>query len=207
MLEQQSIISQPNANVQHLRNNLTPSPLHSDPQRYSNQNNTQSLNMVNVTNPNLDVPWFSGNTELNNYQGWLATNTIQTQSFMLNTLNQCCQMLWLQQRELVSLRNVVSMVRNNIKKISVLIFIVCCCSFKNEWRTNMEDHKTIYHLPSKQLHKTIDPQINTGVIRIIKSIMYLLLIPCLILIIAIATTHLIVIRILLTTVTVTAVEY
>lgn len=109
MLQQQSIISQPNANVQHLRNNLTPSPLYSEPQSYPNPN-AQALNMVNVANQNVDVPWFSGNPELNNYQGWLATNTIQTQSFMLNTLNQCCQMLWLQQRELVSLRNVVSMV-------------------------------------------------------------------------------------------------
>lgn len=108
MLEQQSIPSQPNPNVQHLRNNLTPSPLYSEPQRFATPN-AQALNTVNV-NHNLDVPWFSCNSELNNYQGWLATNTIQTQSFMLNTLNQCCQMLWLQQRELVSLRNTVSMV-------------------------------------------------------------------------------------------------
>lgn len=109
MLEQQSTSPHQNANVQHLRNNLTPSPLYSEPQRYTTPN-THALNTVNITNPNLDIPWFSSNTDVNNYQGWLASNTIQTQSFMLNTLNQCCQMLWLQQRELASLRNTVSMV-------------------------------------------------------------------------------------------------
>lgn len=127
MLEQQSVISQPNANVQNLRNNLTPSPLYSETQRYPNPN-THALNMVNVTNPNLDVPWFPCNSELNNYQGWLATNTIQTQSFMLNTLNQCCQMLWLQQRELVSLRNSVSMVNKPFLQLTInhrLDNIVC----------------------------------------------------------------------------------
>lgn len=129
MLEQQSILSQPNTNVHHLRNNLTPSPLHSDPQRFATPN-THALNMVNVANPNVDVPWFSCNSDLNAYQGWLATNTIQTQSFMLNTLNQCCQMLWLQQRELVSLRNIVTSVSKKIILIYLWIvlqniFILC----------------------------------------------------------------------------------
>lgn len=116
MLEQQqSTLCQASPNVQQLRNNLTPSPMYSEPQRFATPN-TQALNTVNITNPNLDVPWFSGNSELNNYQSWMATNTIQTQSFMLNTLNQCCQMLWLQQRELVTLRNTVSMVSNLLNK-------------------------------------------------------------------------------------------
>lgn len=117
MIEQQSVSSQPNANVQHLRNNLTPSPLYSDPRRFPVPN-THAL-----TNPNLDVPWFSCNSEMNSYQGWLTTNTIQTQSFMLNTLNQCCQMLWLQQRELVSLRNTVS-------AVSIIIIIIILFVFK-----------------------------------------------------------------------------
>ncbi|XP_044255620.1 pericentriolar material 1 protein-like isoform X2 [Tribolium madens] len=61
------------------RNNLTPNSLYFEPR------------------PMIDP----------NYQG-LATNTLQTQAFMLNTLNQCCQMLWLQQRELISLRQTVN---------------------------------------------------------------------------------------------------
>jgi hypothetical protein len=43
----------------------------------------------------------------------LATNTLQTQAFMLNTLNQCCQMLWLQQRELISLRQTVNQMQES----------------------------------------------------------------------------------------------
>lgn len=116
MLEQQSNYSTSNPNVQHLRNNLTPSPLYSEPRRYATPNPT-SMNTMNATNSNADNPWFpfnntpnNLNNDMSNYNGWLATNTIQTQSFMLNTLNQCCQMLWLQQRELVSLRNTVSVV-------------------------------------------------------------------------------------------------
>lgn len=132
MLEQQSNYTPPNPNVQQLRNNLTPSPLYSEPRRYATPN-ANSANAVNVANPNADVPWFpftnshsNLNNEINNYNGWLATNTIQTQSFMLNTLNQCCQMLWLQQRELVSLRNNVAMVSfpKIIVYIMKLIYII-----------------------------------------------------------------------------------
>lgn len=119
MLEQQSTLSQSNPNVQHLRNKLTPSPLYSEPPRFATPN-TQSLNTLNIANPNLDVPWFSGSNEINNCQGWFASNSIQTQSFMLNTLNQCCQMLWLQQRELVSLRNTVSMVSSLFSSIGIV---------------------------------------------------------------------------------------
>lgn len=115
MLEQQSVTNQ-QSNVQQLRNNLTPSPLYSEPRRFTSPN-PHTMNALNVVNPNTDAPWFSGNNmhgnlnaDINNYQNWLTTNTIQTQSFMLNTLNQCCQMLWLQQRELLSLRNTVTLV-------------------------------------------------------------------------------------------------
>ncbi|KAJ8928406.1 hypothetical protein NQ314_019041 [Rhamnusium bicolor] len=104
------------SNVQQLRNNLTPSPLYSEPMRFASPN-PHAMNALNVVNPTTDMPWLPGNnmhsnlnSDVNNYQNWLTTNTIQTQSFMLNTLNQCCQMLWLQQRELVSLRNTVSMI-------------------------------------------------------------------------------------------------
>lgn len=40
-------------------------------------------------------------------QQWLVSNTLQSQAFIMNTLNQCCQMMWLQQREIQSLRNAV----------------------------------------------------------------------------------------------------
>ncbi|XP_018572470.1 pericentriolar material 1 protein isoform X2 [Anoplophora glabripennis] len=120
MLEQQSAASQ-QSNVQQLRNNLTPSPLYSEPRRYASPN-PHTMNALNVINPNTDAPWFPGsnmhgnlNADINNYQNWLATNTIQTQSFMLNTLNQCCQMLWLQQRELVSLRNTVTLLQERME--------------------------------------------------------------------------------------------
>lgn len=115
MLEQNSSQPHSNVNVQQLRNNLTPSPLYSEPRRFSSPH----PNALNIVNPIAEVPpWFppnSGgsnnqNVDNSNYQSWLAANAIQTQSFMLNTLNQCCQMLWLQQRELVALRNAVNVV-------------------------------------------------------------------------------------------------
>ncbi|CAH0561493.1 unnamed protein product [Brassicogethes aeneus] len=120
MLEQQT----PNNNNQQqlhqqqptvqLRNNLTPSPLYSEPRRYA----SPLAAVTNVaTAPALEAhpPWTNQHhQELNNYQGWLATNTLQTQSFMLNTLNQCCQMLWLQQRELHSLRNTVAALQDRV---------------------------------------------------------------------------------------------
>ncbi|XP_008191614.1 pericentriolar material 1 protein isoform X2 [Tribolium castaneum] len=72
-----------------VRNNLTPSSLYFEP---------RPMNTTAIVDPN--------------YQSWLATNTLQTQAFMLNTLNQCCQMLWLQQRELISLRQTVNQLQD-----------------------------------------------------------------------------------------------
>lgn len=40
-------------------------------------------------------------------QQWLVSNTLQSQAFIMSTLNQCCQMMWIQQREIQSLRNAV----------------------------------------------------------------------------------------------------
>lgn len=76
------------------------------------------MNALNVVNNAAEAPWLNASSnplgcspnEVANYQSLLATNTLQTQAFMLNTLNQCCQMLWLQQRELAALRNTVQMV-------------------------------------------------------------------------------------------------
>ncbi|XP_019870036.2 pericentriolar material 1 protein isoform X3 [Aethina tumida] len=121
MLEQQT----PNnnnqqANVQ-VRNNLTPSPLYSEPRRFASPN-SNPLNTVNVVNPVVEPPWLTNGApqpDMNGYNGWLATNTLQTQSFMLNTLNQCCQMLWIQQRELQNLRNAVSMLQDQMENLSV----------------------------------------------------------------------------------------
>lgn len=107
MLDQQSI------NSQQVRNNLTPSPIYSEPTQFTSPNShtTNALNIVNNSIDNTGFPQFPTNTPNDmNYQNWLTTNTLQTQAFMLNTLNQCCQMLWLQQRELSSLRNSVTMV-------------------------------------------------------------------------------------------------
>lgn len=114
MLEQQQPNNQ-HSNLPHFRNNLSPSPLYSEPRRMSSPN-PHSMNALNVVNN--DVPWLNPSNNLAgcssgeaaNYQSLLATNTLQTQAFMLNTLNQCCQMLWLQQRELATLRNTVQMV-------------------------------------------------------------------------------------------------
>ncbi|XP_063927568.1 pericentriolar material 1 protein isoform X3 [Zophobas morio] len=92
MLEQQT----QSVNV---RNNLTPSSLYSEPRRFASPN-PHSMNAL------VESPWAPPDPA--GYQGWLATNTLQTQAFMLNTLNQCCQMLWLQQRELIALRQAVS---------------------------------------------------------------------------------------------------
>ncbi|KAJ8977613.1 hypothetical protein NQ317_010233 [Molorchus minor] len=103
MLEEQTANISPN--VQHMQNNLIPSYF-SEPHRFilPNQHTLNTLNFIN-------------STDISNYQNWLATNTIQTQSFMLNTLNQCCQMLWLQQRELTSLKTAVTMLQERVENI------------------------------------------------------------------------------------------
>ncbi|VEN36661.1 unnamed protein product [Callosobruchus maculatus] len=88
-------------NVRQLRNDLTPSPLYSAP--------------PNVAVP-LDAAWIPPpNGGGDGYQGWLTTNAIQTQSFLLSTLNQCCQMLWLQQRELAALRSAVTVLQERLE--------------------------------------------------------------------------------------------
>jgi hypothetical protein len=95
MLEQQQSVN--------LRNNLTPSSLYSEPRRFASPN-PHSMNAL------VESPWAQDPAA---YPGWLATNTLQTQAFMLNTLNQCCQMLWLQQRELISLRQTVNQMQES----------------------------------------------------------------------------------------------
>lgn len=99
-----SILGQPSVNARsnlpHFRNNLS-SPLYTEP---------QPLNLVSLDTPWVPTSGYSNNNEVANYQSLLATNTLQTQAFMLNTLNQCCQMLWLQQRELAALRNAMAAV-------------------------------------------------------------------------------------------------
>lgn len=109
MLEQQQSLTQQHPPQFH--NNLSPSPLYSEPRQFGSQMN--ALNTISG-----DHGWFNGcNQQYSpadpaaNYQSMLTTNTLQTQAFMLNTLNQCCQMLWLQQRELAALRGTVTMVR------------------------------------------------------------------------------------------------
>ncbi|KAL3266031.1 hypothetical protein HHI36_010218 [Cryptolaemus montrouzieri] len=99
-------------NVHHLRNNLTPSPIYSELRPFSSPN-AHPMNALNLVNPPPENAWFAGQpnvpfSDVANYQNWLTTNTLQTQAFMLNSLNQCCQMLWLQQRELANLRGMVT---------------------------------------------------------------------------------------------------
>lgn len=113
ILEQQSIVKEQSSSTQNVRNNLTPSPLYSDPRQFASPN-PQPTNAL--MNPALEATWMPPNhsnatfNDTSGYQNWLTTNTLQTQAFMLNTLNHCCQMLWLQQRELASLRNTITMV-------------------------------------------------------------------------------------------------
>ncbi|XP_045478735.1 pericentriolar material 1 protein isoform X2 [Harmonia axyridis] len=112
-----SMLPQPSTtqtNVHQLRNNLTPSPIYSELRQFSSPN-PHSMNALNVVNPQADNTWHAGSGQPNvsfpdaaNYQNWLTTNTLQTQAFMLNSLNQCCQMLWLQQRELTNLRGMIT---------------------------------------------------------------------------------------------------
>lgn len=109
-----SMLDQQANNSQQVRNNLTPSPIYSEPTQFTSPN-AHTMNALNIVNNSVDnaaFPQFSANSPNDvNYQNWLTTNTLQTQAFMLNTLNQCCQMLWLQQRELSALRNSVAMVK------------------------------------------------------------------------------------------------
>lgn len=105
-----SNINMQQQNVHQLRNNLTPSPIYTELRSFVSPN-ASSSNALNVINQQSENAWPSVNGpmgDMANYQNWLATNTLQTQAFMLNTLNQCCQMLWLQQRELAALRNLVT---------------------------------------------------------------------------------------------------
>ncbi|KAK4886975.1 hypothetical protein RN001_003246 [Aquatica leii] len=101
------------SNVHHLRNNLTPSPMYAEPRSYASGNlrHNSTLN----TNAPMDMTCFNNPHPMNcfalgevaNNQNMLAANTLQTQAFLLNTLNQCCQMLWFQQREIASLRSMI----------------------------------------------------------------------------------------------------
>lgn len=104
MMEQ----NQQSSNVQQLRNNLTPSPLYAEAPRRFVSPNPHHMNAV--ANPVID-PQIEG---LNCQQAWLSNN-LQTQAFMLNTLNQCCQMLWLQQRELMALRQTVNQLQERVE--------------------------------------------------------------------------------------------
>lgn len=93
--------------------------MYTEPRAYVSTNPRQN-GAINSGNQSLDGPFL--NTQLlnshcttfndvANNQNMLAANTLQTQAFLLNTLNQCCQMLWFQQREITSLRNTVGTVR------------------------------------------------------------------------------------------------
>lgn len=93
-----------------LRNNISPSPLFSEATQYAIPNTHMGTNFI-AMHPFGQTNWLpQNNPDISNYQNFLATNNLQSQAFMINTLNQCCQMLWLQQKELASLRNTVSIV-------------------------------------------------------------------------------------------------
>lgn len=104
-------------NVQNLRNNLTPSPIYAEPRSFVAPNVPNS-GAVNLPNPFVDPQYLAANAnpqylalgDMGNSQNMLAVNTLQTQAFLLNTLNQCSQMLWFQQREIASLRNMLCVV-------------------------------------------------------------------------------------------------
>lgn len=118
MLDQCSLSN----NVQNLRNNLTPSPIYAEPRSFMSPN---VQNVVNLPNPLGDPQYFAANAnqqhlslaDMGNTQNMLAVNTLQTQAFLLNTLNQCSQMLWFQQREIASLRNMLCVVSEISSKV------------------------------------------------------------------------------------------
>ncbi|XP_072391736.1 uncharacterized protein [Diabrotica undecimpunctata] len=121
LLEQQ--VNQENpSNMQQLRNNLI-----SSPQPFPPAPQPQRSNTGNIANPNPEVPpqWFPSNmcnnvpNDITGYYNWLSNNTMQTQSFMLNTLNQCYQMLWMQQREMGLLKNNVTMLQERLKHCNI----------------------------------------------------------------------------------------
>lgn len=104
--------------VQNLRNNLTPSPIYAEPRSFATPN-VANLGAVNLPNAFADPHYLAANAnpqylslgDMGNGQNMLAVNTLQTQALLLNTLNQCSQMLWFQQREIASLRNMLCVVR------------------------------------------------------------------------------------------------
>ncbi|XP_048520810.1 pericentriolar material 1 protein isoform X2 [Dendroctonus ponderosae] len=106
------------SNIQQVRNNITPSSIYAEGQRVPCPPSPFRANQNQVNVFQAEPPLFqaSANNQTDNgsYQNWLATNTLQTQSFMLTTLNQCCQMLWAQQREIAQLRNNVNMLQERM---------------------------------------------------------------------------------------------
>ncbi|CAH1100286.1 unnamed protein product [Psylliodes chrysocephalus] len=71
------------------------------------------------SNPNSNTCNNSNNSRQDGsnggYYNLMTTNNIQTQSFMLNTLNQCYQMLWVQQKELTLLKSSISTLQEKLK--------------------------------------------------------------------------------------------
>ncbi|XP_025830058.1 pericentriolar material 1 protein isoform X2 [Agrilus planipennis] len=120
----QSLIEQQHNNTTGSnRNNHTPSPLYAEPRRYTSPG-TRESSVLNVVNPVTEIPGFPAgmnghcyglnNDVSNNNQNLLAANTLQLQAFLLNTLNQCCQMLWFQQREIASLRHTITLMQDRM---------------------------------------------------------------------------------------------
>lgn len=56
------------------------------------------------------------------YQQLLAASQLQQQQMLLTTVTQCCQLLWLQQREMVTLRSAVQAV--SILVCEQFVFII-----------------------------------------------------------------------------------
>ncbi|XP_066253969.1 pericentriolar material 1 protein-like isoform X2 [Euwallacea similis] len=116
-----SVLEQNTSNIQQVRNNITPCSIYSEQQRVSCPPSPfrPTQNQLNVFQPIAEIPWGQNNLQNGahppDYQNWVATNTLQTQSFMLNTLNQCCQMLWLQQKEVAQLRHTVNMLQERLE--------------------------------------------------------------------------------------------
>ncbi|KAK9731483.1 hypothetical protein QE152_g13599 [Popillia japonica] len=88
MLEQQSLNKEQPVGTQNVRNNLTPSPLYSDPRQFASPNPNSNTNALNIMHPvNVDQTWTPSNSSQSNimfndasgYQNWLTTNTLQTQ--------------------------------------------------------------------------------------------------------------------------------
>ncbi|CAG9856175.1 unnamed protein product [Phyllotreta striolata] len=85
----------------------------------------------------------NNNPNQSGYYNWLSTSNMQTQSFMLNTLNQCYQMLWMQQKEMTLLKNVVFELEEKLKSANFEAQTSPNCPIRQQQQRQQQEHDSV----------------------------------------------------------------